>query len=290
MDRFTIRDIENLSGIKAHTLRIWEKRYGMMVPKRKESNHRYYDNDDLKYILQVAYLYNNGYKISKIAALQKDELKDHIVATTNNGEPFFFENELLQAAFEFNETSYNEILNAAIERIGFEQCILNVVYPYFKKVGLLWMNDDAIPAQEHFSSNIVRNKIINAIDKMQTPITKEKEPIILFTPEDEHHEIPLLFSHYLFKKHHKQVVYLGSNVSIETLKDFCSAKKHEELFFNIITNFTGFSIDEYLATLCNTFPSHKIIMSGPLTHNITVNPPNCTLLTSLENMIEFIKN
>src|SRR5439155_26505389 len=244
---------------------------------------RYYDNDDLKYILQVAYLYNKGYKISKIAALQKDELKDHIVATSDNGEQFFFENELLQAAFEFNETSYNEILNAAIERIGFEQCILNVVYTYFKKVGLLWMNDDAIPAQEHFSSNIVRNKIINAIDKMQTPITKEKEPIILFTPEDEHHEIPLLFSHYLFKKHHKQVVYLGSNVSIETLKDFCSAKKHEELFFNIITNFTGFSIDEYITTLCNTFPSHKIIMSGPLTHNITVNPPNCTLLTSLEN-------
>lgn len=289
MDRFTISDIENISGIKAHTLRIWEKRYGILVPKRKESNHRYYDNDDLKYILQVAYLYKNGYKISKIAGLQKDKLKDHIVTSAIADEQLLFENTLLHAAFEFDTSLFEETLHTAFEKLGFEKCILKVVYPYFEKVGLLWMNDEAIPAQEHFSSNIIRNKIINAIDKLPTPVGSN-EAVILFTPEDEHHEIPLLFAHYLFKKYNKDVVYLGANVSIGTLKEICAEKKPEELFFNIITNFTGFSIDEYLMTLCETFPSHKIIMTGPLTNDITVNMHNCTLLTSPEQMIDFIKS
>ena len=289
MDRFTISDIENISGIKAHTLRIWEKRYVILVPKRKESNHRYYDNDDLKYILQVAYLYKNGYKISKIAGLQKDKLKDHIAAATINDEQLLYQNILLSAAFEFDTSLFEETLHAAFEKLGFEKCILKVVYPYFEKVGLLWMNDEAIPAQEHFSSNIIRNKIINAIDKLQTPVGNIA-PVILFTPDDEHHEIPLLFAHYLFKKHNKEVIYLGTNVSIDTLKDFCDEKKHGELFFNIITNFTGFSIDEYLMILCETFPAQKIIMTGPLTNDITVRMPNCTLLTSLEQVIDFIKS
>lgn len=289
MDRFTISDIENLSGIKAHTLRIWEKRYGIPVPKRKESNHRYYDNDDLKYILQVAYLYNNGYKISKIAALKKEELKAHVHEIKGEGEQQF-ENALLEAAFKFDETSFDDVLNTAIEKLGFEKCILNVVYPYFEKIGLLWMNNEAVPAQEHFSSNIIRNKIITAIDALPPQIPKKKEAVLLFTPEDEHHEIPLLFSHFLFKKHGKPVVYLGTNVSIETLKNFCGRKNEQELYFNVITNFTGFSIDEYLTTLCITFPSHKIIMSGPLTHNVTVKMPNCILFSSLEEMIAFIKN
>jgi DNA-binding transcriptional MerR regulator len=289
MDRFTISDIENLCGIKAHTLRIWEKRYGLLVPKRKESNHRYYDNDDLKHILQVTYLYHNGYKISRIAALPKDELKKYIEATGDRTAHLFFENELLQAAFTFDETSFEETLNTAIERMGFEECILKVVYPYFEKVGMLWMNDIAVPAQEHFSSNIIRNKIITAIDKVQTPADKDERPVILFTPDGEHHEIPLLFASYLFKKQHKPVIYLGANVSLETLKDFCSQKECGELFFHIITNFTGFSIDEYLVTLCGTFPSHKMIMSGPLTHNVAVKPDNCILLSSLEKLIDFIK-
>jgi len=290
VDRFTISDIENLSGIKAHTLRIWEKRYGILVPKRKESNHRYYDNDDLKYILQVAYLYNNGYKISKIARLQKKELKNYIALDRENATQLYFENNLLQAALEFDETSFEETLNAAFERLGFEQCILKVVYPYFEKIGMLWMRDEAVPAQEHFSSNIIRNKIINAIDEIPIPREQNKKTVLLFTPEDEYHEIPLLFAHYLFKKHNKNVVYLGTNISVDALKILCTEKKQSQLFFNIITNFTGFSIDEYLRKLSKTFPSQKIIMSGPLTHDVTVDLPNCTLLTSLENMIDFIRS
>src|SRR5690348_11633995 len=212
MDRFTISDIENLSGIKAHTLRIWEKRYGILVPKRKESNHRYYDNDDLKYILQIAYLYNNGYKISTIAKLPKTALKNYIAPTAGAEGERYFENLLLQSALMFEETAFNETLHAAIERFGFEACIVNVVYRYFEKIGLLWMSNEAVPAQEHFSSNIIRNKIIDAIDKIQAAKAAEKAPVILFTPEDEHHEIPLLFAHYLFKKYNKNVVYLGANI------------------------------------------------------------------------------
>jgi DNA-binding transcriptional MerR regulator len=290
MDRFTISDIENVSGIKAHTLRIWEKRYGILVPKRKESNHRYYDNDDLRFILQVAYLYNRGYKISKIARLQRPELKKHISEVSGNETAPFFESAMLQAAFNFDAMTFEETLTSAMERMGFEQCIGEVVYPYFEKIGLLWMNSEAVPAQEHFSSNIIRNKIIMAIDNMQTAARGTTQPIVLFTPEDEHHEIPLLFAHYLFKKHNKAVVYLGASVAIDTLKYFCEERKHEQLFFNMITNFTGFSIDDYVMTLCKTFPANKIIMSGPRAEDVTVQMPNCILLTSLQSMIDFTKS
>ena len=290
MDRFSISDIENLCDIKAHTLRIWEKRHNILLPKRKESNHRYYDNDDLKCILQVAYLYHHGYKISKIARLKKEEIKDLTLSIkTGSEQHLFFVNALLEAAFKFNDIAFEQTLNTAIERLGFEDCIIKVVYPYFEKVGLLWMNDVAVPAQEHFSSNIIRHKIIVAIDKMQ-PASADSEVTLLFTPEAEYHEIPLLFANYLFKKQNKQVIYLGANLPLNTLKIFIEEKKIKQLFFHLITNFTKFNIDEYLSKLSKTFPSQKIIMSGPLTHHVNIYPSNCYLLRSLEELIQFIKN
>jgi MerR family transcriptional regulator, light-induced transcriptional regulator len=288
MDRFNINDIENLTGIKAHTLRIWEKRYNFYIPKRKESNHRYYDNDDLRYILKIAYLYNNGYKISKIAALNIDEINK---LTINDAQKVCEEqlliNQLLQQAFEFNQESFEYTLNLSIERLGFEKSILKVVYPYFEKVGLLWMNDIAIPAQEHFSSNIIRNKIIMAIDKLKYHSHDAELPLLLFLPEGEYHEIPLLFISYLLKKCGRPFIYYGANTTLEELKTISTYAN--EFHFYLITNFTGQTIDDYILLLSKTFPSKKIIMSGPMTCKTTIKPVNFFLLNSLSKTLNYIK-
>lgn len=290
MDCFNINDIENLTGIKAHTLRIWEKRYSFYTPKRKKSNHRYYNNDDLKYILKIAYLYNNGYKISKIAALNKEDINKLSYHSERyaNAEQLYI-NRLLQCAFEFNQEDFESTLHECIKRFGLEKSILKIVYPYYEKVGLLWANDIAVPAQEHFSSNIIRNKIIVATDNLRPRGYKVRKPVVLFLPEGEYHEMPLLFTSYLFKKFGRPFIYYGVNTTMEELKAICSQTNIDELYFYLITNFTGYSTDDYISLLINTFPSKKIIMSGPLARKVSLKSDNCILLTSLGKSLNYIR-
>jgi len=290
MDKFTINDIENLTGIKAHTLRIWEKRYKLHTPKRKESNHRYYDNEDLKHILKIAYLYHNGYKISRIAEMENEELNKLTFASLENKDAQLFIHDLLNAAFEFDEDRFEDILCHAIERLGFEQCMVSVVYPYFEKVGLLWMSDKAIPAQEHFSSNIIRSKLIVAIDKLKNYVPQQHRTTLLFMPEGEHHEIPLLFISYLLKKNNKHFLYAGTNIALHELESFCRVKKIDSLYFHLITNFTKQCADDYIDSLAHAFPQQQIVMSGPLTAQVSEKFNNVILLKSLDEAISYAKS
>lgn len=288
LDRFTIKDIELLSGIKAHTLRIWEQRYNIIIPKRRESNHRFYDNEDLKHILRIAHLYNNGVKISKIAHYQNDELRK--IATLGNGkelENVHYINQLLEAAIDFNQERFEEIIQVAIQKTNFENCLLHIVYPYLEKVGILWLTDSVIPAQEHFSSNLIRRKIITEIDRLPNIIQNRQELILLFTPEGEYHEIPLLLNQYLFKKNKRKTLYLGTNVSLEVLKQVCAQKKITHLFCYVITNFTRNIIDNYFINLANEFKDKEIVVGGPLTLQILVKPTNVRLLQSFKEQLDF---
>lgn len=289
MDFFNINDIENLTGIKAHTLRIWEKRYNLFSPKRKESKHRYYDNEDLKYILKIAYLYSNGYKISKIAALDTQEINNlNYHSEQNANAEQLSVNQLLQYAFEFNQEGFEDALNNCIDRFGLEKTILKIVYPYFEKVGLLWMNDIAVPAQEHFSSNIIRSKIIIATNKLRYKKNDDQKPVLLFMPEGEYHEIPLLFTGYLFKKYEKPFIYTGA-ATLEKLKEICAQMEVDAFYFHLITNFTGHGINDYISLLTEVLPSKKIIVSGPLACKVSLKSNNFLLLTSLTQALNYIK-
>ena len=289
MERFNINDIENLTGIRAHTLRIWEKRYNIINPKRKISNHRYYDNDDLKHILKIAYLYNNGYKISRIASLNNDELyRLTNYTSTNKNTDQLLVNKLLQYSFEFYIYEFEESLNTAIEKLGFSRCVQNVVFPYFEKIGNLWMNNIAVPAQEHFTSNIIRNKMVVAIDEL-SPVVSEEPAVLLFTPHGEYHELPLLFYHYLFKKHGHKCLYLGANATISDISACIQACSVGTLYFHLITNFTDYDINDYLNTLVNNFPNQQIVASGPFSARATAGHHNCTILQSQSAALDFIK-
>src|SRR6478672_2371938 len=172
MQQFTIRDIENLTGIKAHTLRIWEQRYQFFKPQRKESQHRFYDNEDLKALLRISFLYHSGWKVSRIASLSAEailkEVRETKVADAFTSQ---FVSRLIEAALDFDAIAFSLVLDEVEARIGFEKTIVELCYPYLQKIGLLWSTNRVIPAQEHFSSYLIQNRIIAAIEKL--PVIKK---------------------------------------------------------------------------------------------------------------------
>jgi DNA-binding transcriptional MerR regulator len=287
MYQFTIKDIENLSGIKAHTWRIWEQRYGIGTPQRKDSNHRYYDNENLKQILRISFLYHTGTKISKIAALSPEEIKVKAMAKMPEERTHeHFIKELLEAAIDLDEELFDQTLEKAIKQTSIEETVVDILYPFQEKIGVLWLTDHVIPAQEHFTSNIIRKKLSVAIDSL--PYIKEttKKIILLFTPENEQHEIPLQFIYYRLRKNGNKVIYFGSNVKLESLKAYTANALFDYMLFHLLTHFKN-TPEEYLHELAQTFPDKKIIMSGKLVERITQVPTNVKLLKSMQEIIAF---
>lgn len=287
MNHFTIRDIENLCGIKAHTLRIWEQRYTLVAPKRKDSLHRFYDNDDLKEFLRISFLYHSGFKISKIAALSAEEMQiivENYSAKTENHRLFI--HQLIEAGIDFDKEKFEKIISYLVLKIGFEKCIIEVLYPFLLRVGFLWITNNIIPAQEHFSSNIISEKIILATDGLQLKPANETR-IVVFAPFGEHHEIPLLTANYFFRKNNIRTVYFGVNVKVESLVEYLNVKPATHLYAHLTTSLSNERLMNYLLLLNKHFREMKIIVSGPGSKVIEKNIENLLILTSLDDMIEF---
>lgn len=262
MQNFSIRQIELLTGIKSHTLRIWEQRYNFFKAQRKESNLRFYTNDDLKKLLCISFLYHNGWKVSKIAALSDQQIQEEADNTDirlSNYDTAI--QQLLKAAIDFNEAAFVAILNELTELIGFEKLITDICYRYMHRVGLLWDTNKVIPAQEHFSSYIIQNRIISETEKFSSSQQGDPE-IVVFCPENEFHELPLLFINYLLRKNNWRVLYLGANAGMKEVQEAASIKGVQYLHLHLITNFTGISLDDYFETLRKTFPDKTIVASG----------------------------
>lgn len=287
MNHFSIKDIENLSGIKAHTLRIWEQRYQLLIPKRKESKHRFYDGDDLRRILRIARLYHNGIKISRIAQLSPAEmtaLEDQYVLDTPS--PGDHVHQLIYASLDFDEIAFDRCFERAVNQLGMEGTMLQVVYPFLERIGLLWLTDNALPAQEHFASNIIRRKIIVHIEQLKH--NPAAGPIcVLFAPEGELHEIPLLLAHYMMKKAGKRCVYLGVDLPVKDLEMYVAQRTPGLLFFYAISHLQEMDMNSILQLLCTRFPQQQVIMAGPLTKDITSVPTNAVVLRSMEEVIQF---
>lgn len=264
MNHFTISDVENLTRIKAHTLRIWEQRYGLFIPKRSPSGHRYYDGDDLIKLLRISTLYFNGYKISRIAQLSEEEIKEKAILVDDNSRaPEQYLNSLTEASIELDETRFREFLHAACEKLGFESTVIKVVFPFLKRIGLFWLTGHVIPAQEHFASALITQKLILEIDRLPEPVRRAgHRNVLLFTPEGEHHEIPLLFTAYRMKKNGVSYVYMGKSTSLQSLRDFYAAKPASQLYFHLITNLTRVDLGTYLQLLSSYFPQAQIFFSG----------------------------
>lgn len=261
MSTYSIKDLEQLSGIKAHTLRIWEQRYNLLQPKRTDTNIRFYDDDDLKLILNVALLNDNGVKISKIASMTSNELREEVMKLTERSLTHDDQiHALTICMIEMDEERSDKILSTNILKLGFEQTMLNVIYPFMSKIGVLWQTGAINPAQEHFISNLVRQKLIVAIDG-QIPQRGGKK-FLLFLPEGELHEISILFASYLIKSKGHKVIYLGQSTPNDDLLAVYKLHQPEYLLTVITTSPSSEYVQEYIHALSERFGQAQILVTG----------------------------
>jgi DNA-binding transcriptional MerR regulator len=289
MEYFTIKDMESLCDIKAQTLRMWEQRYRFFVTEKNKSQRRIYDNENLKQLLRISFLYHNGWNISKIAGLTTDQIMEEVHKFEINSSTYkTFIIQMIDAAVDFNEEAFIRILNDLIEKIGFEKCITDVCYPFLKRIGMLWTRKNIIPAQRHFSSYIIQNRIIDETEKLKAG--NNIPAVVLFSPKGEYHELPLLFIFYLLRKNGWSVVYLGVNIDKEIIKQFIGNDQVEYLFLHLISNLAGWDADVYFEELCKSFPGKKIIITGTAVHQLQRKFTNLILLKSDKEVYQFIQN
>jgi DNA-binding transcriptional MerR regulator len=289
LNTFTIKDIENFTGIKAHTIRIWEQRYPLFQARRKDTNHRTYDSDDLKTLLRIAYLYHHGIKISRIAALSALEQNKLSLEISSTGKTTLLPvNELIAATLDYDHDRFERIFYSQVLHLGFEQCITQVVYPFLEKIGVLWLTGQVLPAQERFSANIIRTKIMTAIDGLPMN-TAATDHFLLFLPQGEFHEIPLLYVQYLLKKQGKLVTSFGANVPLADLAPFIQAKKVTHIYTHLLTNVSPQAMNGLMLPLSQQYPDIKIWVCGPQTKLLKdALPANVCLIDHLEKLPAFI--
>ncbi|HEY4286020.1 MAG TPA: MerR family transcriptional regulator [Puia sp.] len=287
MNVFTIRDIENLCGIRAHTLRAWEHRYQLHIPKRKAGNHRFYDNEDLKHLLRIAFLYHNGYKISRLAQLDEKEITRLALKVPQpGGANDIFINQLIEASLDFDQELFDRTLHNIVLHMGFEKAITQVVYPFLQKIGLLWLTGNVVPAQEHFASALITRKLLIAINGLESHLPSRQQ-ILLFTPKGEFHEIPLLYMRYLMKKNGLSTVYFGKDASLEELRYYCSQKEVTHLYLHLVTHLLRCEPEQHVKKMLENFPDQQIVISGNVGTGVYTADPRVRLLKTPEEMQEF---
>lgn len=287
---YSIKDLEKLSGIKAHTIRIWEQRYNILEPQRTKTNIRYYQDEDLKVLLNVALLNKNGIKISKIAKMEEEELAGKVAAISEiNFEDGTQLDALTISMIEMDENKFDRIINTNIDQIGFERTMMEVIYPFLDKLSLLWLTGSINPVQENFISYLIRQKIISAINETPLTMGPDSERIILYLPEGERQELSLLFMHYLLKSRGKHVLYLGQDISLADLQDASHILKVDFIFTMITETFAKEPVQGYVDRLAEAFPDTRILLSGyQVVAQEVEAPEHVTILKSLDQMLSFI--
>jgi len=293
MKLYQIADLERLTGIKAHTIRIWEKRYNLIQPERTSTNIRRYTDAQVKKLLNVSTLLSKGYKISKIAALKEKQIFQVIKDIQENGNDDVictsFINNLASAMLTFNEQAFEKTYAAIINRFGVFNSMLKVIYPLLHKIGLMWVVNDVTPVQEHFASCIIKRKLMAAIDGLSIPKNKKKK-FLLLMPPGEWHEISLLFANYMIKSKGFETIYLGQNVPYENIAPILKATKPNFILIFFIT--TQNSTDVYFQLKENLrLPKGvTLLISGnPTITSYLKTKQSATILQSPHNLLSYLQ-
>lgn len=289
MSTYSIKDLEQLSGIKAHTLRIWEQRYNLLSPQRTDTNIRTYDDDDLKLILNVALLNDNGFKISKIASMAPEDIREEVIKLTERSLTHDDQiHALTICMIEMDEERFDKVLSSNIEKLGFEQTMFNIIYPFMSKIGVLWQTGAINPAQEHFISNLVRQKLIVAINGQA--IVRGGKKFLLFLPEGELHEISLLFASYLIKSNGHKVIYLGQSTPNDDLTLVYKLHQPDYLLTVITTSPSSEYTQEYINSLSERFSAAQILVSGYQVIGQDLSyPPNVRQMNYIRDIKEMLE-
>ena len=263
MGNYSIKDLEQISGIKAHTIRVWEKRYKLIDPKRTSTNIRYYSEGDLRRLLNISILNSHGYKISAIAEMDEADISKRVMdlsldGTSNDGQI----DNYIAAMLELNELKFLNMLSGSIMKLGFERSVEKILLPFIERVYNLWQTGSVLAAQKNFVHNLIRQKITVAIEnEMQNPVPFGMR-VIMFLPRHENFEIELLFYDLLARKEKLEVIYLGPSVELNDLRILNNSKKAD--FF--MTSFSSPQSDEQINMLMveykEMFPSTPFFIAG----------------------------
>ena len=288
MIKYSIKDLEKLTGIKAHTIRIWEKRYNIVCPLRTKTNIRYYTDSDLKRLLNVSILNRNGFKISTIVSLSKEEINKSVMEASSGSLGFESQIEsLVIAMLDMDENKFEKVISNSILTLGFDNTVSNIIFPFLEKIGLLWQIGTINPAHEHFITNLIRQKLIIAIDSQIITLKSNCKTFILFLPEDELHELSLLYYCFLIKKRGHQVIYLGQNLPLEDLQQ-AKLITHPDFFVTVLTSaISKKDLQVFIKKISENFPEQTILLGG---HQIIEFPDSHTKNVFLMKMKSDLEN
>ncbi len=290
MERYTLNDLEALTGIKAETIRIWERRYGIMKAHRTATNRRWYSDEDLKRLINISILYHNGVKISKIALLSDYELSEKTSSIADSSPHNMQIESLIIAMLDLNENSVNEILLRSIINSGFEETFTGLVFPFLRRVGVMWHTGSVNIGAEHFISNIFRRRLLSSIDALPSPVSPERKRIIMYLPENEMHEMGLLFYAYLLRRNGHEVLYLGQSTPLNAVSEVNDKWNSDLIITGALSGLTFKMAGEYIEDLAKAFPNQQILVSGSLADAAEkLSFPNVFTLRSVSDIMSIVK-
>jgi len=292
MSTYSIKDLENLSGIQAHTIRIWEQRYNLLNPERTSTNIRVYSDKDLRKILSVALLNNNGLKISKIAKLTDTDIMTAVLQLSE-GKDSKLESQIESLKLimvDMNEIKFDKLFSHLVVQMGFEETIMKVFVPYFKRLNFLWQTNSVSIAQLNFVTSLYRQKMYVAIDGL-LPADSNSKKFILFLPKTERLDNGLLFCNYMAKRRGFQTLYLGASFPVEEITDIL--EKNPETDLISIATLAKIDLTEYytkVLSACNK--NQKLLLAGSQTNTVKISDPRLTVFqeyTEIQTFMDQLK-
>lgn len=284
---YSIKDIEAIVGIKAHTIRVWEQRYSLTSPNRTDTNIRMYSEEDLRKLLNISVLYRFGYRISELAIMQEEQLcklvQEHTLKSEAAGGKMIA---LTTAMLDLNESMFERLLSTSILQLGLQKTMEEVIFPFFQQVGIMWQTGTINPAHEHFITNLIRQKLIVAIDGQPLQERLNAPRFLMFLPENEWHEIGLLYASFVIRSRGAKAIYLGQNVPYGDLKVVSEIYQPQVLFTVLTSPVATLNAEDYLIQLSKDFPKQTILAAGRQALEVKhLLPSGIWVMDSLSDMI-----
>jgi DNA-binding transcriptional MerR regulator len=289
MTHYSIKDLEHLSGIKAHTIRIWEKRYQLLAPDRSDTNIRFYSDEDVRRIMNVAMLVKNGYKISNIASFNDEKIQAEVLRQNRSFiDPEKNIEQLLLHTINLDTFGFEQLLNKIIQENGFSKTIQNVVFQFFDRIGLLWQTGTIFVAHEHFVSNLIRNRLIIEAAKFDNNLSEKT--MLFFLREDELHELGLLYFNYLAAENGFKCVYLGQSLPFADLSNLLRSTEFDFVCTSFVYAIEKPELEQYLSNLSMVFNKNKILIAGrQIAIHKPRHPSNVVVIKNSNDFIRIIK-
>lgn len=286
MTYYSIKDLEYLSGIKAHTIRIWEKRYQLLDPDRTDTNIRYYSDDDVRKILNVAMLVKNGHKISNVASFDNARLQAEVLRQNKVlPDPEKNIDQLLFLTISLDVFGFEQFLDKIILENGFQKTIQNVIFPFFERIGLLWQAGSVFVAHEHLVSNLIRNRLIIEAAKFDNSLSGKT--MLFFLREDEFHELGLLYFNFLAVGNGFRSIYLGQSLPFGDLSSLLISTDFDFICTTFVSAIEKHELELYLSNLSLVFNKSRILVAG---RQIAIHKPKLPAnVVQIRNSSDFVK-